>query len=187
MGLSVIDSSGAAKILPGYDPAFTAGVTGFTPVAAPTDISNLFGSATKIIRLKRVSVSSLCTTTAGQFYFQLVKRSTAGTLGSAVLTTLAATKLDSNSDAATAVCSSVGTANYTTLGTIVGSVIRTARLFVTLTTAQPTSVVWDFSKCLDQAPVLRASTEQFAINCGGQTLLTAQTIDLGWEWEEGSI
>lgn len=180
------DGNGTNQNLPLYDAAYSAGKVTFTPVAAPTDIAVLTGSSSKIVRLKSVTIGGFATT-GGDLIFQLIKRSDAGTLGSAVLTTLTATPHDSSNAAATAVLSSVGTANYTTVGTIVGTVIRTGRAYLNIVTTGTTEKVsWDFTVRGDQPPTLRSATELLVINCAAGTLPAGAVLDFAMQWEEAA-
>lgn len=186
MALVVKDGNGTNQNLPLYDQAYSAiGVT-FTPVAAPTDWLVLQGSATKIVRLKRITFAGFATT-GGDMLCALIKRSDAGTLGSAVLTGVTACPLDSANSAATAVLSTVGTANYTTVGTIVGVGIRAARAYLNIvTTGNTEKIVWDFTTRGDQAPTLRAATEFLVLNGQAGTLPAGSKFDFEVQWEEGS-
>lgn len=152
---------------------------GNTPAATPTDVLTLTGSATKTIRVKKIVLSGLATT-AGQFVWLLVRRSTANSGGTS--TAPAVQKHDTGDGAATAVLA-LYTVNATSLGTAVGTV-RGGRLFHALTTAQNDRLVFDFSTNQDKALVLRGTTDILAINGNGGTLPTGATLDIEIEFEE---
>lgn len=175
----------------GTKATYSAAFTAFAPVAAATDFINIFGSSTKTIRITRIEVSATTTAaTAAVNDLQIIKRSTAGTLGSAVLT--AATNIvpfDSLNAAATAVISSVGTANYTTLGTIVGVV--DARKFTSqLATATATdfpvvhATVFSFTERNEQGIVLRGTAQQLALNLAGGTVPAGASFNVTITWTE---
>ncbi|MGZ5028998.1 MAG: hypothetical protein ACXWAT_00855 [Methylobacter sp.] len=154
----------------------------FTPVATPTDILVIQGSATKTIRIKRIAVYGE-STAAGSMGVQLVRRSTAGTLGSAVLTAVTAGKHDTGDGAATAVISTVGTANYTTLGTSAG-VMGAALLTFGNAGAVQSGVVWDYSTRNDKAIILRGATDFLCINMNGDAVPTGGKVYFDIETEE---
>lgn len=185
------DTTGAASVnTEGQKATYSAAVTNFVPVAAPTDIFNIFGSSTKTIRVTRIQVSAITTLgTAATYDLTLVKRSAAGTLGSAVLTNLSAVPHDSNYAVATGVPSTVATANYTTLGTIVGN-LRSQKLVETLSPETltdygfPSFVVFDFSARNETAIVLRGTSQQIGLNLNGVTLNGGDKFDIDITWTE---
>lgn len=171
---------------------YTAVFDAFTPVATPTDFINLFGAASKVIRLVEIgfniTTDSAVSTTLN---IRLAKRSTAGTLGSAALTGLTGVPHNS-ANTASGVCSSVGTANYTTLGTLVGYV-RSVRTIPTLATRTATNfpaldpIIWRFAQNGGQSVQLIAATEQIALNGTGGTL-TGTCVFSGWiSWTENTV
>ena len=92
----------------------------FAQVATPTVWLVIQGSATKTVRIRRIELSGAATA-AGSMPYVVARCSAAGTLGSAVLTAVTAAKHDTSNDAATAVVSTVGTANYGTPPTVVAN------------------------------------------------------------------
>jgi hypothetical protein len=171
--------------------SYSAGVTGFTMVAAPTDILNIFGTGAKTISITRIEVSGITSAaTAITLDAQIVKRSTAGTLGSAALTALTAVPLSSNNAAATAVVSTVGTANYGTLGTLVG-VVATKKVPLTLSPAtatdfpqNDTGVSFIFNDPSLQNLQIVNATEQVAINMNAPTLPAGTALNIFVYWTE---
>lgn len=177
-----LDSGGSMPVSQeGYRKTYTACFTAFTPVAAPTDIINLFGSASVVIRVKRVYMNVITdSAVATKLEARLAKRSTAGTLGSAVLTGLTAVPHRSSlatvaTAAASGVASSVGTANYTTLGTLTGYV-REQYIMPQLGTYTATNfpganvVDWRFGENSEEPIMLLSAIEQVGINMAGGTL-----------------
>ena len=106
-----LDRAGAA--------VYRASIAYSLGVATPTAIVVMQGSATKTIRITGIKVEGW-STTAGVMKMKVSRRTTAGTVGSAVLTAIPTQgKNDSGTVASpTLTISTVGTANYTTLGTL---------------------------------------------------------------------
>jgi hypothetical protein len=153
----------------------------FTPVATPTDVIQIQGSATKTLRITRIGIGGVATA-QGNMPVQLVRRSTAGTLGSAVLTAVTAAKTDTSDPAATGVVSTVGTANYTTLGTAVAT-LGASRLNMPAvgTGAQPQRVVFVFFT----APLgRRGASDWLGINLNGAAVPSGGVIDYEIEIQE---
>jgi hypothetical protein len=138
----------------GTKPTFRYSVTGATPVATPTDFLVIQGSSSQTIRVKYLKVGGLATT-AGQLVAQLIRRSTAGTAGSATLTAISPMKHDINDAAATATVSYVQTANYTTLGTLAGQGGVKRMYLNTAAGGPPTEAIWDKAKGQDKPLILR--------------------------------
>ena len=161
---------------------YRAAILGFSPVATPTDGFVFKGSAAAIARLKKIRIFGVATA-QGNMPVQVVRRSTAGTLGSAVLTALTAVSMDKNADMPQAGLWSVGTANYTTLGTLVG-VVDDGRLNMSpVTTGQVIEpLVFDFTSM----PLnLRGASDFICINFNGAPVPAGGLIDVVVEWDEG--
>ncbi|MGH6836821.1 MAG: hypothetical protein ACREC9_15065 [Methylocella sp.] len=176
--------AGAALVsADGVKATYRYALLAFAPVATPTDIVVIQGSATKTIRVKRIKITGAATS-AGNMPAQLIKRTSAGTLGSAVLTAITTAKHDTNDPAATAVVSTVGTANYTTLGTSAGGVGADRLQMAALATGVAAPVVWDFATRQDKAFVLRGAAEFLNVNLNGATVPAGGVIDIEIEIEE---
>lgn len=160
-----------------------AGVA-LAPVATPTDIIIIQGSATKTLIVKRVKICGAATA-AGTMPATLTRRSTAGTIGSAVLTAVTAAKHDSGQGAATGVVSTVGTANYTTVGTTAGNV-GAGRLQMTAlaTGVAAIPLEWDFANRDDKGIYLRGVLEHLCVNLAGAALPAGGVVDYEIEIEE---
>ena len=185
MSTLVKDASGNVVSTPAWDTAYGASSTGTAYVTAKSSHA-LIGPTTGVARLKRVTVTLATGGTAGDAIVQLAKCS--AYTGFATVTATA-TPLNSTSGAATCVARAL---TNQTIGTIVGTAIRTARLCVASAagaTATQT-VVWDFSRNMDQAPVLQGAAspvENFQIySVAGTTAPASSVIDVDWEWEEAS-
>ncbi len=150
-----------------------------TPAASPTDIFKIAGSATKVIRITRISIGGIATT-AGYLKIALVRRSTAGSGGTA--TNPAALKHDT-SDAAASATLTLYTANPT-VGTAVGT-LHASRVFLPLVTATGSApLVWDFTNRNEEAIVLRGTTDILAINGVADTVPAGGVLDIDVTWIE---
>jgi hypothetical protein len=150
-----------------------------TPAATPTDIFKIAGSATKTIRITRIAIGGIAGT-AGYLKIALVRRSTAGSGGTA--TNPAALKHDTSDPAATATLT-LYTANPT-VGTAVGT-LHNARVFLPLVTATGSApLVWDFTQRNEEGIVLRGTTDILAINGVGDTVPSSGVLDIDVTWIE---
>jgi hypothetical protein len=160
-------------------------------VATPTAVVVLQGSASKTIRIKRIGLQGW-STTSGVMKFKLSRRSTAGTVGSAVLTAIPTQgKNDTNSAASSLTISTVGTANYTTLGTLTSILACGVVGFnkAADTNAAP-PVVWPHGYQADagQAFVLRGTSDWLTVDggadAGGDAVPAGGILCFECEWEE---
>lgn len=133
----------------------------FSVAANPTDIFTLTGSATKVVKIYRVSIVAT-KTSSGTVDTYMIKRSTANTGGTA--NTLTAVSNDSTNASATAVARSY-TANPT-VGTSVGN-LAAHKLYLSTANNQPIILEENFD--IIQPFVLRGTNEVFAINLNGIT------------------
>jgi hypothetical protein len=156
----------------------------FAMVATPTDVIGIQGSATKTLVVKRFKIAGAATA-AGTMPAQIIRRSDAGTIGSAALTAVTAAKHDSTDAAATATVSTVGTANYTTPGTSAG-VVGTGRLQMTAlaTGVAAVPLEWDFCTRNDKGIVLRGTSEYLWLNMNGAAIPSGGVLDYEIEIEE---
>lgn len=159
------------------EPTYSTSIIGLTAASAATDIFTITGSATKTIKVKKISITGT-QTTAGANNIVLLKRSTANSAGTA--TTPAIVPHDSNSAAATAVVRAY-TANPTA-GALVGNVRATKMLVPTITGAEA-PVEFTFGLEETQSLRLRGTGEVLALNLNGQTLL-GNSFDIFIEWTE---
>jgi hypothetical protein len=180
------DAAGAQRSSVTLDSAaitYRAAKTALTPVATPTVVFQIAGSATKTVRVKKISVVGAATA-YGTMPCTLYRSSDAGTLGSAVLTAITAGEMDSAGAAATAVVATVGTANYTTVPAAAG-IIGAARVdFAPLTTAATSSSNARTQWVFDRALVLRGVAEVLAINFNSTAVVSGGVLDFEVEWEE---
>lgn len=162
----------------GYKATYSAGAVAITPAATATDVFVISGSASKTVRVTRISAS--CTSTAGlTVNAAIIKRSSADTGGTSAAVTAA--PLDSADAAATASVLSY-TANPTGLGTAVGNV-RTFKLFSPTATTFQTFQEMLFGNASGKAVVLRGVAQQLAVNLSATTV-TGGSCDYYAEWTE---
>ena len=178
LGAALVNSEGSKA-------TFRYGAQGFTPQATPTAMLIIQGSATKTVRIKRLKISGAATA-AGNMQLQLQRWSTAGTQGSAALTALTAGKHDVNDAAATAVVSTVGTANYTTQGTGFTVPIGVDRIQLPAagTGVGFTPLTWDFARSQDKPLILRGAADFLVIGGNGSAVPAGGTLDFEIETEE---
>ncbi len=173
-----------------------SGVTGvsyvatnvWTPPATPTDLLTITGSATKIVKVWSIRLTTTNTAAGSQEFF-LIKRSTVDTTGTAVAGTVF--PLDSVSVAGTATVNHY-TANPGALGTAVGTVNRVR---VSSPAAVPAAFVTNSDAGYELLPVirngmavqpvvLRGIAEQLAVNFNAAALVAGQTHGYTIVWSE---
>jgi hypothetical protein len=156
----------------------------------PTDVMQLIGPTTKVARLTRIRISGMTSSAVETIKdLFLIKRSSLGTLGSAVQTAITVAPHDPNDAAAQCVLNTIGTANYTTLGTSVGT-LRADKYALALATAtatdfpEPSVIEWDFTTNNEKAPILRNNAQMLSINMNSIALVGTIGWDISWTWTE---
>lgn len=166
---------------------FAAG--SFTPVATPTDLVTIFGSASKIVRVSAICIGTTNTATGSQEFF-LTKRSSANTGGTFVAGT--PVNADSTDAVATAIIGHY-TANAATLGTAVGNInIRRVASpaakpasfagIVQDTTFNLLEIITDLG--LTKRLILNGIAQGLCINFAGAALVAGQTHIWNIIWTE---
>lgn len=167
----------------GVKATYSVGFT-FPAAATPTDLVIIQGSGTKTVRIKRVCITGV-SSTSGNIYCQLIRRSSGPTGGTS--SNPVAGKHDPTNDPAATAVVSVYTANPTGVGTGVAT-YRNGRLWISIATAAgnsaPQQLVWEFGTRQDKAVILRGTSDYLCINMLGQTLPGSPSIDCDIEWEE---
>lgn len=177
-----VDTTGATYVnSEGQKATYSAAAT-FTPAALlPTDVFTITGSATKTIRIQKISINGTNTGNTNAF-LSLIRRSSANTGGTS--TTLTNVPADSTQAAGTATVRTY-TVNPT-LGTTVGA-FRTDAIFLpTLaSTNAGGDISYEFGAPHNKAIVLRGISEVAAVNVGGVTIggTTVFAIDITWTEE----
>lgn len=146
-----------------------------TPAASATDVFAITGTATKLVRIQRLSVTGT-QTTGGAVTLSVVRRSTANTGGTS--STPTAVKSDTTKAGPYADLKYY-TANPTT-GTLVGTAYAEA-VFLASTTAGGDAfnwLPWRTGGC-----ALRGTSEVVALSLGGVTV-TGGSLTIAIEWTE---
>lgn len=160
----------------GTKDTFCCGIIGFLPIATPTDIWTMIGSATKVVRITKIRLTGVATA-ATPVALQLIKRSTANTGGTTTTPTIVPN--DTSDAAATAVITYYAAGANPTLGSTVGT-MRSGFLNLGAAAAGAAGVLeWDFTNLNDKAIVLRGVAQAISINWNGAavpagTLLTIE-------------
>lgn len=119
--------SGYSPMPPGLQ-AYSAAVSQLAPAySTATDIFTISGSATKLVRVNYLSITTGVITAAANVVFTLNRRSAANVGGGP--TALTAVKYDTSAPAATAVVNTYPIAKPVTLGTLLGA-LRSSTLFI---------------------------------------------------------
>lgn len=155
---------------------YSASGANFSGVAGDNFV--LSGSATQVVRVKRISISSSANTSQS-IQFGIIKRSTADTGGTS--TPVAATPHDSLRAPATATCLAYTAAP--TPGTQVGSPLRSVQLFINTAGGTPGITEWNFGEDSDECPTLRGAGQQIALNFPSAPTNTP-LIGFDIEWTE---
>lgn len=164
----------------GQKPTYSAAITGLAIASAATDVFTIFGSASKTVRITRISVGGVSTSISA-LPVLLIKRSTADSSGVSTSPTMVAH--DSNDAAATASVAAY-TANPT-LGSTVGT-MQARRITFTTGGAGVAEIpnVFDFENRGERAIVLRGTAQGLAINLNGASIPSGLTLDIDITWSE---
>jgi hypothetical protein len=156
----------------------------FTPVATPTDVLMIKGSATTTLRIKRIALGGVATAN-GNMLATLLRRSTQYTTqGTAVFNTVTAGKMDPSDASATGVVSTIGTANLTSVGTLVANLGQSRLFMPTTATGTPAPLVWEFATRQDKALIVRGVSDFIFLNLNGGAVPAGGVIDYDIEIEE---
>ena len=152
----------------------------FTAGNNATDIFTIAGSATKTVKVRKITVSAT-QTTASIVNLILLRRSTANS-NNATTAVTAVTHDTTNAAATASVVFRTG--NPGSAGTLVGNIRYDKILIGTATaTTLPDRITWDFTNTVDQALVLRGTAQNLNINLNGVTI-TGNNFDISIEWTE---
>ena len=155
-----------------------------TPVATATDVVVLSGSASKVIRVTKISIVGTATT-ASIYDHYVIKRTAANTGGTS--TSKTAAQSDSADSAQTATLL-LYTANPSALGTGVSVEANKTYLSASATPgAAALPIVYTFGTRNDKAIVLRGASESIAINFGGQAVPSGASLYISIEWTEDTL
>jgi hypothetical protein len=181
----VIDAAGASQVnIEGCKASYFASLGTNTPAATPTDVAILTGSATKTIKVTRVTIT-VQATASGAVEYDLVKRS--GGTQSAVNTAFAVGThggpMDSSDVASTVIAAGLAgvyTGNPASVGTAVG-IVQTWTPTLLANAGQTFEYRCSVpSKCI----TLRGTSQVLAVNGAAHTLLTGEKFGVSFEWTE---
>lgn len=167
----------------GMKPTYSASTTLKTATAAGTGVfASIYGSASKVVRIQRITICGTVATTAVYGDVVIKKVTTPGTGGTA--TALTQVSMDSNNPASTA----TGVNYYTVLrtaGSGGGALASKQHIFpVTATAAINAPLIFDWLyESMLEAPTLRGTNEGIEINFG-TTTTNAPTLTVTIEWTE---
>lgn len=168
----------------GRQATYSAAARGFVPVASATSpLFSIQGSASKVIKIRHITLSWSCTTGAAlatDVSMQRFSALTGGTTGS----TPALASDDTTNPAGTAVVLQYSA--VPTVATAVGGLIRAERMvWITssATTAQSPAVHWDFSQNGTQAITLRGIADYVGIYVTAVGGTPIMTIRITWTEE----
>ncbi len=170
VGIPAVNTEGAKA-------TYSVGVAAFTPVATATDFWTLVGSATKVVRLLRLSISGIATSAISSD-IELIKRTTADSGGTSAQPTIG--QHDSNDAAPTAVVNTYSVNPTTGTG---GGVMRAAKLNLGATGAAG-KIEWDFTTRNGKGLVLRGIAQAYALNFLGAAIPSGMLIDVDCEFSE---
>lgn len=163
------------SLMDGNKASYSASVTGAAGVVG--DTLTLTGSATKTIRVTRLSLTGIATA-ATDLDIQVIKRSTADTAGTSSGVTACPHDSANSAASATALLYTVAP----TPGTPVGTPIRAAKVFAATAATAPVIQSWDFGNGPKQGIVLRGIAQVIAVNFSAA--LTGGSFDIDIEWTE---
>ena len=166
-------------IMPRAAPCFSAASDAFTPGATPQDIFTITGSATKVIEVLRMAISSIQTTAGTNSWF-IAKRSTANSGGTSASVT--AVPHDSNDAAATATVLQY-TANPTA-GSLVGNIWSGKQHSPSATTIGLPVMLVDFTLLYGKPIILTGITDVLGWNFAGAALPTGLSCHCVVTWIE---
>jgi len=178
MSLAIANTTVSSGPLATYAAAWAA----FAPVATPTNIFSITGSATKTIRVLRIGFSAT-RTTATVTNVQLNRYTSALTGGTPVAPT-AVVKYDTNSANSTATAVTY-TANTTGGGAGTAN-IRNIKMVVptaTPTGASQNEYIFDYTANYSESLVLRGTSEVIALTLLSTTM-TGGSVCMWVEWTE---
>lgn len=175
-----VNKNGSAIVLhEGQKATYLATVYAYAPINNATNIIQILGSGTKLVRVNRIRISASATT-AQIIDILLNKQVTADTGSTPVVVTLV--PADSTDSAATAAIAKYTVTNPTA-GTLVGTV-RTGKLGLGSATVAPTALEFLFGKDNGRSLVLRGVTEGLAISLNTLPTVIGMLMDIEIEYTE---
>ena len=152
-------------------PNFAFAFKDFTPIATASDAIIIQGSAGKTAKIQAICITGE-STAAGAMAIQLIRRSSVGTLGSAILTAITGYANDLMDGSPATIVSTVGTANITSLGTQTGFYGAQQLIFNNNGAVGSNPVIWNFETMGIKPIFLRGASDYLMINMAGDTVPT---------------
>jgi hypothetical protein len=193
------DGNGTPKTMPLYDRAYTASLLSAAPAittsATDCQLVTAIGVAGVVARIKRIRIVARLATLAYNVV-RIERWSTLGTLGSAVATAIptqgrhgSPTSPGSQPAAPSLVVSSIGTAAYTTAGTVTGILAQRAIIAKSTTAVDTAPDVFEllFSDKGDNPPEICGVTDSIVITTKPPATATGAVFDVEIQWEEGTL
>jgi hypothetical protein len=146
----------------------------FVPGVTPTDILQIQGSATKIVKLRSIVLTGTATA-ASVIVPTLVRRSTANSGGTSAGGTFA--KRDNNDLAPTAVLTT-WSANPTALGTLVATLDGSRLSIAPASNGGIDRMLFQYTWLNEKAPTLRGLNDFFCLNLGGIAWPAGGALDM---------
>lgn len=170
----------------GQKATFSAVSTGLVPAASATDIWTLAGSATKTIRLLRLTLSGTAGTliTVPAYLARRLVADTGGTPATSLALPVAVPHDTADAQSVATAVLNAYTANPT-INDSSPKLLRAATVTLGTTAAETVAgaIVWDFTTRNGKAPVLRGAAQQFVLNLSG-TSITSGLLNIDAEWTE---
>jgi len=151
---------------------------GATPVSACTDLAVLYGSATKTIKIKKVTIEQASTSAGAVLNVSLVKRTAVNT-GGTTTTTATISKFDSGNATVTA-----SPVLYTANASALGAGTSIAEGSLVFSTTNPNKVVFNFTEGNGTPVTLRGVAQGLALYLNAQTKPSGGTVSISYEFEE---
>lgn len=162
--------------------AYATFISGFVPAANPTDILEIAGSATRIVRIRSILITGTATA-ASNIIINTVRRSTNATGGTP--STLTQVKRDNNDDAATSVIRTF--AANPTVGTLIGTADGGRLNIAPAANGSIDRLPFQYSWMNDKAPILRGANDCLCLNLAGAAWPPGGALDINIVLTEDSF
>lgn len=188
-GPSTLDVQGSSNVnVEGQKVSYFASLGNNTPAATPTDVAIIAGSATKTVKITRITVTVQATTGAiGEYRLVLRSGGTQSAVNTAFANGTHSGPFDSTSAASTVIAnglSGVYTANPASTGTVVGSPVNWTINIPTPATGAAVVMEYTCGPRPAQCITLRGATQFLAVNGNGHTLAAGEKFGVSYEWTE---
>jgi len=188
-GPSTLDLMGSAQVnVEGQKASYFASLGNNTPAATPTDVAVLAGSATKTVKITRITVTVQATTGAiGEYRLVLRSGGTQSAVNTAFANGTHSGPFDSLDAASTVIAnglSGVYTANPASVGTVVGIPVDWTINIPTPATGAAAVMEYKCGPRPAKCITLRGATQFLAVNGNGHALAAGEKFGVSYEWTE---